>query len=178
MIDGDDILALYDAHARDLIGFFARRSADPQLALDLLSETFLTAFERRRSCRGAGDAERAAWLFAIASSKLAGHYRRGASERRATDQLARELRALTDPEIDAIERLAASSDRSGAAMVALGELSDDQRAAVRARVIDERPYAAMASELGISEPVARARVSRGLRAMRRALARQPERSDR
>jgi RNA polymerase sigma factor (sigma-70 family) len=178
MIDGDGILALYDAHARELIGFFARRSADPQLALDLLSETFLTAFERRRSCRGATDSERVAWLFAIASRKLAGHYRRGASERRATDRLAGELRALTGHEIDAIERLAASSDRSEAVLAALGELSDDQRAAVQARVLDERPYAAMSNELGISEPVARARVSRGLRAMRRAIAGEPERSDR
>jgi DNA-directed RNA polymerase specialized sigma24 family protein len=37
------------------------------------------------------------------------------------------------------------------------------------RVVDELPYATVASRLAISEPAARARVSRGLRALGAAL---------
>jgi RNA polymerase sigma-70 factor (ECF subfamily) len=41
--------------------------------------------------------------------------------------------------------------------------------AVRMRIIDERPYATIARQLGISDEVARARVSRGLRELARVL---------
>jgi RNA polymerase sigma-70 factor (ECF subfamily) len=40
---------------------------------------------------------------------------------------------------------------------------------VRLRVVDELGYAAIASRLGISEQTARARVSRGLRALAAAV---------
>jgi DNA-directed RNA polymerase specialized sigma24 family protein len=82
-MDGEDIVGLYDRHARQLLGFFMRRTRDPQLALDLLGETFLAVFENRARSRGPRDEERAAWLFRIAADKLAGHFRAGRSERRA-----------------------------------------------------------------------------------------------
>jgi RNA polymerase sigma-70 factor (ECF subfamily) len=136
----------------------------------------LTAFERRGSCRGSSDRERAAWLFTIAANKLAGHFRRGASERRATDQLAGELRALSRYEIAVIQQLVESGDRVDGVRAAFDGLSGKQQEAVRLRVIDEQPYDVLSAQLGISEPAARARVSRGLRAMRRAIVREPERN--
>ena len=45
-------------------------------------------------------------------------------------------------------------------------LAPEQRDAVRAHVIDERPYGEIAGELETSEAVVRKRVSRGLAAMR------------
>jgi DNA-directed RNA polymerase specialized sigma24 family protein len=89
-MDGEDIIGLYDRHARQLLGFFMRRTRDPQLALDLLGETFLAVFENRPR-RGPRDEERAAWLFRIAADKLAGHFRAGRSERRV-DHAARDRR--------------------------------------------------------------------------------------
>jgi DNA-directed RNA polymerase specialized sigma24 family protein len=77
------VLSLYDRHARELLGFFTRRTRDPQLALDLLSETFLAAFEHRGQCRAGSDGEAAAWLYRIAANRLAAHFRRGAIERLA-----------------------------------------------------------------------------------------------
>jgi DNA-directed RNA polymerase specialized sigma24 family protein len=53
-MDADRVLALYDRHSRELLGFFTRRTRDPHLALDLLSETFLAAFEHRDQCRAGG----------------------------------------------------------------------------------------------------------------------------
>ena len=76
-MDADGVLALYDLHARGLLGFFARRTGDPHLALDLLSETFLAAFEHRDRCRAGSDGEMAAWLYRIAANRLAGHYQIG-----------------------------------------------------------------------------------------------------
>ncbi len=48
----------------------------------------------------------------------------------------------------------------------LDALPADQRAAVRARVIDGRDYAELAGELDCTELVVRQRVSRGLRTLR------------
>jgi RNA polymerase sigma-70 factor (ECF subfamily) len=168
-MSADEILELYDGHARRLVGFFARRTGDPQLALDLLGDTFLVAFEQRRRCRARTDSERAAWLYRIAATKLAAHFRRGASERRATHRLASELRALAPNDVATIERLAGTPEHPELT-AALEQLPEDQRQAIRLRVIDERPYAVVSQQLGVSEPAARARVSRGLRAIRGAIA--------
>jgi RNA polymerase sigma factor (sigma-70 family) len=175
-MDADGVLALYDRHARELLGFFTRRTRDPHLALDLLSETFLAAFEHREQCRARSAGEAAAWLYRIAGNQLAAHHRRGAIERRATERLAAELRAPTADELSAIERLADADDDGGALTEALAALSDDQRLAVRARVLDERSYEAVSHELGVSQQAARARVSRGLRALKRAVGGDPGRS--
>jgi RNA polymerase sigma-70 factor (ECF subfamily) len=48
----------------------------------------------------------------------------------------------------------------------LAQLPTDQRAAVRARVLEERSYREIASELDCSEAVVRQRVSRGLSLLR------------
>jgi len=53
---------------------------------------------------------------------------------------------------------------------ALGDLSEVQREALHLYVVDEQPYLHVAARLGVSEPAARARVSRGLRALRRFIA--------
>jgi len=171
-MDAEDIIALYDAHAREIVAFLARRSGDPQLALDLTAATFLRAFEQRRRCRGTGDRERAAWLYRIAGNELADHYRRGAKERRTIEHLGVELRGLTEREAARIEELAESDELQDQVAAAFGELSGEQQDAVRLHVMQERPYAEISQELGVSEPAARARVSRGLRALRRSAERE------
>jgi RNA polymerase sigma-70 factor (ECF subfamily) len=168
-VDGDALTDLYDAHARELLGYFARRTRDPQLALDLLGDTFLSAFEQRRNCRARSERERSAWLFRIAANKLTDHYRRRASERRATERFTSELRAMSDSEIATVKRLAESSEHSERLLTVFDGLSEEQREALQLRVIDEQPYARVSRELGISEPAARARVSRGLRTLLRAI---------
>ena len=49
------------------------------------------------------------------------------------------------------------------------ELPADQRTAIQARVLDERAYPEIASELGTSETAVRMRVSRGLASLRERL---------
>jgi RNA polymerase sigma factor (sigma-70 family) len=159
---------LYDAHARDLLGYLARRSRDPQIALDLLSATFLAAFENRGRCRAEDELGRVAWPYRIAANTFVDHVRRGASERRAVNRLGSELRALTPGEIGVIEELAGSSELEQRVTAAFGELSGQQREALWLHVVEELPYPEVSAALGLSEPAARARVSRGLRALRRA----------
>jgi RNA polymerase sigma factor (sigma-70 family) len=168
VLDEERLNALYDAHARDLLGYLARRSGDPQLALDLLGATFLTAFEHRESWRGRSERELVAWLYRIAANTFVDHVRRGAAERRALSRLGVELRALSPPEVAAIAAIAGSSELEERVTAAFGELSAEQREALWLHVVEERPYPEVSAALGLSEPAVRARVSRGLRALRRA----------
>lgn len=166
----EDLLRLYDLHARDLLGFLTRRGGDPQLSLDLLGDTFLSAFAAKDGCHATEDAQRLAWLYAIASNKLIEHHRRGVSERRALRRLSGELpRELTDAEYERIEQLADDDALHERLDAAMAMLSGEQRDAIKARVIGERSYADLASDLGISEQAARARVSRGLKVLRWAM---------
>jgi RNA polymerase sigma-70 factor (ECF subfamily) len=76
---------------------------------------------------------------------------------------------LTDA---ALERVEAVAD-SAVALAALSELPADQRAAVQARVVEERAYAEIARAARTSESVIRKRVSRGLAGMRAKLEERP-----
>ena len=167
-IDVEDLNALYDAHAHDLLGYLVRRSGNPQTALDLLSATFLAAFENRGRCRAEDRRGRVAWLYRIAANTFVDHVRRGASERRAIRRLGSEIRTLSPAEIEVIEELAGSSELEERVTAAFGELSAQQREALWLHVVEERPYPEVSAALGLTEPAARARVSRGLRALRRA----------
>src|SRR6185369_6227930 len=65
--------AIFDRHYRNIYAYVARRLG-PDLAEDVASETFLTAFDRRHSYDLArGDAR--PWLYGIASNLVARHVR-------------------------------------------------------------------------------------------------------
>jgi RNA polymerase sigma factor (sigma-70 family) len=167
-LDADDLSQLYDLHAAALLAFFARRTFDPEAAIDLVGETFAAAFEDRGQFRGRGDETARAWLYAVARRRLLDFYRRGYVERRALERVGVERRALTESEYDRIEDLAASRSLRDAIGQGLASLTTAERDVLRLRVVEERPYREVARELGISEQVARARTSRALRALRRA----------
>jgi RNA polymerase sigma-70 factor (ECF subfamily) len=166
----DDFADLYDRHAQTLVVFFQRRTYDPEAAVDLMAETFAAAFRDRDSFRGSGSEAAAAWLFGIARHQLSAYYRRGAVERRALARLGVDRRPLSDAEIERIEQLAGSAHLRSEVVRALERLSSDHRRALELRVVEERPYDEVARLLRISEPTARQRVARALRALGRGLA--------
>jgi RNA polymerase sigma factor (sigma-70 family) len=163
---------LYARNSERVLRFFVRRVYEPEAALDLTAETFAEAFIGRERFRGSGDEEFSAWLFGIARHQLSRYLRRGAAERRAIERLGIEVPALTPEEHARIEELAELAELRAAAGNGLAALPEAQRRALRLRVIDELPYPQVASELGISEPTARARVSRGLRALADSIAKE------
>ena len=164
-----DLDALYREHHDALLRFFARRTADGEVALDLWAETFAQVVRGQSRFRGRGADEQAAWLYAIAQRQLATYYRRGFAERRALERLKIE-RPPADPAlVEEIERRAGLDELRTEIATALGTLGPDTRHAVQLRVLDELPYAQIADQLTITETAARARVSRGLKALRDVL---------
>jgi RNA polymerase sigma factor (sigma-70 family) len=150
----------YRRHVEDLVAFFMRRTRNAELAADLTAETFAAAIVARRRFRP-GVAPAGAWLLTIAHRKLVDYQRRGFAEERARRRLAMERRPLAEEDTALIRALGeeVTLDR-------WKELPADQRTAIQARVLDERPYPEIASELGTSETAVRMRVSRGLASLR------------
>jgi RNA polymerase sigma factor (sigma-70 family) len=164
-LDANDISDLYRSHARDLLVYFTRRVYDPEVALDLVAETFAAAFSVRDQCRASDPGDALAWIYGIAHHQLGRYFRRGAVERRALAKLGVEVPSMTEEEYERIIDLTGLDRLRGRLRKALSELPVDQRRAVEMRIVEERGYAEVASALGVTEQVARARVSRGLRAL-------------
>ncbi len=155
-----DFERFYVRWERPVLAYFARRCARPELAADLTAETFARALAGRERFDAATGSV-SAWLFGIARHLLVGSVRAGQVEDSVRRQLEMAPLALDDESLARIDELAGE-----AALAALEELPAEQRAAVRAHVIDERGYGELAGELRCSESVVRQRVSRGLRALR------------
>jgi RNA polymerase sigma-70 factor (ECF subfamily) len=151
----------YDRHVRTVLGYFARRTGNPQIAADLTAETFASAIAAQHRYRPTG-APALAWLFKIAARRLADYERRGSVERRMRQRLAMRTPRLTPEDETVIGVLGDDS-----ASVLLADLPPEQREAVAAHVLDGREYRELASSLQITEAAVRQRVSRGLAALRR-----------
>jgi len=167
--------ALYRRHARAMVTFFARRTLDAEAAVDLVAETFATAIEEQTRFRGTTEAEQAGWLYGIARNHLSGWYRRAGVERRALRKVGLEPPALTDADVERIEDLAEFAELRPRVASALAGLPSETREALRLRVVEELSYRETAVLLGIAEPAARARVSRGLRTLAALLDQDDER---
>lgn len=167
-LNPDEISELYRDHARAVLAFLARRTWEPEVAVDLMAETFAQAFEDRAQFRGDDPGAARAWIFGIARNKLTDHFRRGVVERRALDRLGFERRSLSDHEYERIEELAGIGELRAVLGAEAGSLSTEQQHALWLRVVEEQPYGEIARRTGTTETTARARVSRALRALRDA----------
>jgi RNA polymerase sigma factor (sigma-70 family) len=171
-LDDDELLSLttahpeafaafYRRHERMVLGFFMRRTGEPELAADLAAETFAAALSNVRRF----DPSRApalAWLFGIARNKLRRAFEAGQVEDAARRKLGMPVIVLEDEALERIERL--GGDERVVAW--LERLPTDQAEAVRARIVDEEPYSLIAARIRCSESVVRQRVSRGLGRLR------------
>lgn len=159
---------VFERHAEELLGYFARRTLDPEAAADLVAETFAEAFASRRRFRDQGLGG-TGWLYGIARHQLSRFFRRGAVESRARRRLGMPERDLSPQDYDRIEELIDFAAVGKAIGQAFELLTEEQREALRLRVIEARPYREVAELLGVTEETARARVSRGLRRLASSL---------
>jgi RNA polymerase sigma-70 factor (ECF subfamily) len=169
LTDPEGFVALYRRESPMLLTFCARRVLDAETALDLVAETFAQAFRSRRGFRGVTEVEARAWLLTIARRQIAGYLKKGVLDRRLVQRVGFQVPAMAPDEIADIEHRAGLPALRATLGAELAKLTTEQREALRLRVVEERPYDEVARSLGITEATARARVSRGLRAMSAAL---------
>jgi RNA polymerase sigma-70 factor (ECF subfamily) len=152
---------LYDRWAERLLAYFMRRVRDPEVAADLLAETFAVAYERRLRFRDIGRPG-GAWLYGIAGKELSHFFRRRSVELRAAGRLGLERPQLDAESAAMIAALIESQSERNALLAALAQLSGGERQAVQLRVVEELDYSEVANRLSCSQAAARTRVHRGL----------------
>ncbi len=161
--DADAFAAFYDRYERLVVGYFARRTGNPEVAADLTAEVFAAALGAAHRYRDEAPTA-AGWLFWIAHNTLAKSLRRGRVEAHARQRLG--IREPIEFASDELERVESAASTDGWVTELLERLPPLQRDAVRARIVDERSYPDIAGELKTSELVVRQRVSRGLSTLR------------
>jgi RNA polymerase sigma factor (sigma-70 family) len=166
--DPPAFVEIYRRHSEDLLRFFARRTLDPEAAAELTAETFAEAYASRRNYRDTG-ADGVAWLYGIARHQLGRFFRHGTIDAAARRKLGMPVRDLAPDDYERIDELVDLAPIRDALLDALGTIAEEQRDALRLRVIDGLPYAEVAERLGCGQAAARQRVSRGLRAIALAL---------
>jgi RNA polymerase sigma-70 factor (ECF subfamily) len=149
---------LYSRHVDTVYHWFRHRI--DWAASDLTAETFARAWLARARFRDERNGSALPWLLGIAANVLADTVRRDRVETRAREHLGLPLDlAREDGYSEVEERLSPrlALERS------LGSLPEHERRAVELRVLDELPYAQVATRLAIRPAAARLRVSRALR---------------
>jgi len=147
---------LFARHRALVLAYLVRR-APREDAADLLAETFAAALIAVHDGRSPRGTTAAPWLLTIARHKLFDAHRRGRVEDSARRRLALER---VEPDFEELEAVGMDVE------AALSTLPAADRAALRARVLDEQPYEDIARELETTEPAVRQRVSRALRRLR------------
>lgn len=99
--DAGAFAQLYDRHARAVYRFLLRSLRDPQVADDLLQETWLAVV--RNAPGYAPRARFASWLYGIARSKLIDHWRRTDPATSLDDPVA------NDPDASLVDHIAADA---------------------------------------------------------------------
>ena len=161
--DADAFAVFYRRHLPLVVGFAARMTGDREAAADLAGEVFAAALAGCGHYRPI-HVSAAPWLIGIAHNKLRESQRRG----RVQDAVRRRLQMrpieLEENDLERVEALASVSYPD--VLAAVETLPQDERDAIRARIVEDRDYRELAERLHCSEAVVRKRVSRGLRRIR------------
>jgi RNA polymerase sigma-70 factor (ECF subfamily) len=157
----EDFGELFDRHAKAVLAFCYRRTADPHAAADLTAETFAQAYRSRGRYREGGTGARA-WLIGIADHQLHRMFRRQRVDDRAQRRLGMSRVQMDELSYERIEELADFEPIRGAIREALASLSPKLAQAVILRIGHDLPYDEVAARLRITEGAARVRVARGL----------------
>jgi RNA polymerase sigma factor (sigma-70 family) len=161
--DAEAFGAFFQARRVDVLGYLRVRVPRPEVAMDLMCETFAEALLAVHDVDRELPVVPIAWLLTIARNELTDSIRRGRVADDTRRRLAMEPLELSDKDLAAVEDTAADA----AVLAELREmLPADQFHALTARVLDGRDYEEIAQELQTSQSVVRKRVSRALAQLR------------
>ncbi|MEU6022937.1 RNA polymerase sigma factor [Micromonospora sp. NBC_01739] len=155
---------LYARHAPWLALRLRRRCRDPELAQELLQETFLTVWRAAAGYREDGAVT--GWLWTVALRRLIDAHRRVAARPSTAGSVSPEAVPAWSPSAED-EALAGSYD--AALERALHRLSPELRAVLQATVLDGLTVRETATLLGVPEGTVKTRAMRARRELREAL---------
>jgi RNA polymerase sigma-70 factor (ECF subfamily) len=164
----DAFAVIFDRYADDIHRYIARRLGS-DTADDLMAETFVIAFQRRRRYDPAHPHARP-WLYGIATNLIGRHRREEARRLRAMSRMAALTADQADggPEDAVTERLGAAAT-DGTLAGALAELPARHRDVLLVIAWGELDYTEAAQALGVPVGTVRSRLHRARTKLRRAL---------
>jgi RNA polymerase sigma-70 factor, ECF subfamily len=157
--DAGAFRVLYDRYAQRIHPYHVRRCHDEEAALDLVAESFAQAWCVRRAFRDEAGGSAAPWLYGIARNVLLQSVRRERLEDSARQRLGA-LEHADRPRVAPEESWLEGVDEL------LDTLPAEQRRVLELRVVEDMPYAQIATHLAITPENARTRVHRALKALR------------
>jgi RNA polymerase sigma factor (sigma-70 family) len=157
---------LFRRHHAVVLAFVARRVDEPEVAADLLAETFAALLTIVRDRRRDLPISPLGWLLVTARNLLIDRHRHGIVVEAARRQLQLAPVALDDRDIELILEAGHSDELLGR----IHELLPlEQADALTARIVDELDYDVIARRANTSQAVIRKRVSRALATLRATL---------
>lgn len=168
--DPDAFRDLYERYSEEILGYFGRRTADRDTALELTAETFSRAWVARERFEDRHDGSAAPWLYGIARNVLLMSVRRGTVERRTAARIG----VLERLDLDGGSDATPEAGWAEGADELLDSLPLSQREALRLRIVDELTYDEVADALGTTPSAARVRVHRALTSLRKRFSNQRE----
>jgi RNA polymerase sigma factor (sigma-70 family) len=164
--DAECFGTLFRKHHSVVLAFLARRVGEPEVAADLLAETFAALLTVVRDPRRDLPASPMGWLLVTARNLLVDRHRHGIVAEAARRRFQLAPAALDDHDIELIVE-AGQDDELLRRIYEL--LPVEQADALTARVINELDYPVIARGANTSEAVIRKRVSRALATLRAGL---------
>jgi len=117
---------IFDQHRHAVHAYFLGRVADPELARDLVQETFLRAWRRLPEIAPLAADRQRAWIFTVARNLAIDSYRAGAARRAAEAALRQQAGTMETAEPGPHLRVE-SRERLAQLDAAIRQLPDEQR---------------------------------------------------
>ncbi|CAK17426.1 RNA polymerase sigma factor [Pseudomonas entomophila] len=141
-----DLKRLFLKHAKNLQGLLTRKVRDPQLAADLVQDSFLRLAEQQRH-EQIDNAQ--AYLYRTAHNLMVDHVRQ--QQRRKTDLVPHEALESIVEERPALDEQAAREQHLRRLQAILGELPERTQQVFRLNRLEGMTHAEVARHLGISD---------------------------
>jgi RNA polymerase sigma-70 factor (ECF subfamily) len=158
----EDFDAVFVQHHERVLRFMVGATFDPEVAFDLMSETFTRMLANLHTLEASTEKGAEAWMWAIARNSVRRWFRQGGSARRYREFLVADVRSPGTEELDRIEELADVEPLRVRVGQALAEFDDAPRQLLQWRVVEQWSYDEIAQELGITPRAALQRVARAL----------------
>ena len=159
---------IFDEHRNAVHAYFLGRVPEPELARDLVQETFLRAWRRLSELAPLPADSQRAWIFTVARNLAIDSYRAGAA-RRAAEAALRSQAATQETSVAGPHRQAEARERLARLDTAIGLLPEEQRVILTMATAGELTSSQIGEALGEPAGTVRYRLGQARKQLAAAL---------